>query len=149
MARRRNTNVFDAKLDVASYNRAIKRISKYEGRNWRGRVIAAFIEGARLLVQPMRRAAPKRSGRLGRSIQAKLARKGINAVVKVNTKPRRPKGSHGHLVAQGTSRGATANPYIERVIDKHEDRVVEFIKEQPLDIDGAGVSSLVERLRSF
>lgn len=153
MARTRNTNIVDVKLDDASFKRAMERILKYEGRDWRGRVIAAFMEGARLLVAPMRRAAPVRSGRLSRSVQAKLAKKGFDVVVKVNVKPRRPKGNHSHLVTQGhrTTTGGTTrpNPFIDKVIDAHEGRVIKFIQTQPLDIKGASVSGFINGLRGF
>lgn len=153
MARTRNTNLIDIELDQRSFDKAMQRIRKYEGRPWRSRVISAFIEGAKLLVAPMRRTAPRRSGRLARSIQAKLAKKSIDAVVKVNVKPRSPKGSHGHLVNRGhvTSKGnhTTPDPFVERTIDAHEGRVIQFIKEQPLDIEGANVRSFVRGLRSL
>jgi len=159
MARKRNTDIVSVELDLASYNRAIKRVSKYEGRDWRGRVIAAFIEGARLLVAPMRRAAPRKRGGLARSIRAALAKKPSTAVVKVNVKPRSPKGSHGHLHSKGhrivrpdgspTGDYYEGNNFVERTIDAHEGRAIRFIQEQPLDVKGASLSSFKGGLRQF
>lgn len=158
MARSRNTNLIDVKLDQKSFDRAMARISKYEGRNWRGRVIAAFMEGAKLLVQPMRRAAPYDRGGLARSIQAKLAKKGLDVLVKVNVKPRSPKGAHGHLHSKGhriVGQDGSVHGYyegtgfVQKTIEAHEPRVIKFIQTQPLDIEGASLSGFRSGLHTF
>jgi hypothetical protein len=159
VARTRNTNLIDVTLDAASFDRAMKRISKYEGRNWRGRVIKAFQEGAKLLVAPMRRAAPRNRGGLARSVSAKLAKRDPGLTVKVNVKPRNPKGAHGHLHSKGhnitNTKGGPVlgwyegNGFVQRTIEAHEGRVIRFIQTQPLDIDGASIGGFRSGLRDF
>ena len=161
MARRkRNTNLVDVVLDEKSFNAAIKRIKKYEGRDFRGRVIAAFIGGARLLVAPMRRIAPRRTGALARSIKAKLAKQHVvTSLVRVNVKPRAPKGAHGHLHSKGhrifdfkgnpTGGYYEGTGFVQRTIDAHEGRVIKFMQEQPLDIEGANLRGFGSGLRNF
>lgn len=159
MARARNTNLIDVKLDTKSFDKAMERILKYEGRDWRGRVIAAFLGGARLLVAPMRRVAPRNRGGLSRSIAAKLAKTDPSVTVKVNVKPRNPKGAHGHLHSRGhrifdfhgnpTGNYYEGNAFVERTIAAHEGRAIKFIQTQPLDIEGADIGGFRSGLSSF
>jgi len=156
---RRNTNLIDVRLDEKSYNAALKTITKYEGRDFRGRVIAAFIQGARLLVAPMRRVAPRKRGGLSRSIRAALAKREVaTSLVRVNVKPRAPKGAHGHLQSKGhrivTPGGEVKGFYegtgfVDKVIAGHEQRVIKFLQEQPLDIEGANVRGFLSGLKDF
>jgi hypothetical protein len=122
-------------------------------------VIAAFIQGARLLVAPMRRVAPRKRGGLARSIRAALAKKEVaTSLVRVNVKPRAPKGAHGHLHSKGhrivTKSGEVRGFYegtgfVDKVINAHEARVIKFIQEQPLDIEGASIRGFLGGLRQF
>lgn len=157
----RNDGILHVKLDDRSYKRALGTLQKYEGRPFRFRVRKAFEAGARLLVGPMRRMAPKASGNMARSIAMRHMRRKPDpaAIVAVHVKPRSPKGAHGHLQSQGhnitkTKGGPVIGYYegtgfVQQTIDGHEGRALDLMAEQPLDIRGSTVGSMVSTLRSF
>ena len=134
----------EAKLDERSYQRALKRLEKYEGRKFTQRMEAAYLAGARLTVSPMRRRAPKRTGLLGRKVSTRKARPPSGYFVRVGTKSRAP---HAGLVAKGhrivtpggrdTGRRARANPFVQETISSYEGRVIDFITKATTN-DGVG-----------
>lgn len=94
-------------LDQREMDRAMKRLSKYDLKhptNMRG-VKRAYLEGAKLLVKPMRREAPRGpTGNLRRSIAARnpRLRPGEMAVSSVGPRGGRGKGAHRWFVVEGT-----------------------------------------------
>jgi len=150
-----------ARMDARSYNRAITTLKKWEGHPFRTRVIKAHEAGARLLIAPMRRVAPKRRGGLAKSISAKKAFPTPRGyIVGVGVKPRGggKGGAHGHLLSKGhrvitpggrnTGKSTPAHSFIQDTIEGHEDRVLRFIQEQSLNLEGATTSFVGGSIRS-
>ena len=80
-------NLVEVRIDERQYAAALKRISRYEGRELQRRARQAYLEGARLPVRPMRAAAPVGpTGNLRQSIKAGEPRRpGEMAVATVGT----------------------------------------------------------------
>jgi len=98
-------------LDQKALDRAVARLKRYEGRDLQTRARKAYLEGARLLVTPMRREAPKGpTGNLRRSIAARAPklRSGEMAVASVGPRGGRGKGAHRWFVTAGTQRHSLA-----------------------------------------
>jgi hypothetical protein len=149
-----------ARLDERSFNRAMATLGKYENRPFRLRVRKAFEAAGRLLVGPMRRMAPYRTGGLKGSITMRHRRPlPLGTIVSINVKPRANAGGpHGHLLSQGhrvvNAGGDTGSFYqgtdfVGKTIRGHESRAVKLLSEQPLDISGVNVSSLNGVLQGF
>lgn len=101
-ARGRNGYV-TIKIDEKAVRRADARLAKYQGKTLQKRAQRAYLEGARLMVVPMRREAPKgATGNLRRSISARAnkLRPGEMAVATVGTRFKIAR--HRHLVTEGT-----------------------------------------------
>ena len=125
----------NAKLDERSLQRALDRLAKYEGKPLKTRMEAAFRAGLGQAVSPMRRVAPKRSGKLSKSISVRKGKPMAGYIVRYGTKPRVP---HAHLVSQGhriVTRGgrevgrSQPNPFVEQVISAYEGRIKSFIAD--------------------
>lgn len=148
------------RLDDRSYKRAMATLGKYQGRPFRQRVRKAFEAGGRLLVGPMRRMAPFKTGGLRGSISMKHRRPlPIGSIVSIHVKPRAPKGAHGHLHSKGHEiKNRKDGPvlgfyqgddFVGKTIRSHESRAVKLMAEQPLDIGGTNVSSFKGVLQGF
>lgn len=61
-------------IDEKQLARAIKRIEQYGGRPLQQRAKRAYLEGARLMVRPLQRAAPVKTGAHRKSIKARANR---------------------------------------------------------------------------
>lgn len=139
--------VISVKLDQRSYDRAIKRLEKYEGRPFKARMEAAYRAGLGLAGAPMRRVAPVKSGLLARKISTKKGRPDPGYIVRYGTKSRAP---HAGLVSKGhrivtpggrdTGMRSRANPFVEQTIAAHEGRITRFITEATLS-EGVGIRS--------
>jgi hypothetical protein len=149
----RNPALVEARLDKRSYDRAIARLKKYEGRPFKKRMEAVYLAGARLAVAPMRRRAPKRSGLLGRKVSTRKRRPPVGYFVQAGTKSRAP---HAGLVSKGhrivtpggrdTGRRSTPHPFVVDTIARYEPRIIKFIKDQTTN---DGVSVIGSGIRSF
>lgn len=127
----------DVKLDQRSYDRAMARLAKYEGRPFKTRMEAAYKAGLGLAVSPMRAVAPKRTGTLARKVSVRKGRPDAGYVVRYGTKSRAP---HAHLLSKGhrivtpggrdTGRSTAPNPFVEQVIGAHEGRIIDFISKR-------------------
>jgi hypothetical protein len=131
----------NVKLDQRSYDRAIERLKKYEGRPFKERMARAHEAGGRLLVSPLRRAITqtvtghgKNPGLLASKVSMRKRKPSAGYLVRVGTKSRAP---HAGLVARGhnivtpggrpTGRRSAARPFNEMVISAYESKVVDFI----------------------
>ena len=141
-------------LDERQYAAALRRIAKYEGRELHRRVQQAYIEGARLLVRPLRAASPVGpTGNLRRSIKARADRLRANemSVVTVGTTHRTA--PHRYLVTGGhrivghrpnkvdTGRRSRPNPFVDDVYRRHGAEVQSFITRQVLALGDFGIVS--------
>jgi len=134
-------SLVEARLDERSYNAAMKRLEKYEGRKFTKRMEAAYLAGGRLAVSPMKRRAP---GSLAKKVTTRKGRPPSGYFIQVGTKSRRP---HAGLVAKGhrivtpggrdTGRRTRPNPYVEDTIAAYEGRIIKFISEATRD-EGVG-----------
>lgn len=100
-------------LDQKSYDVAMRRLARYDLKNptTLKRVRRVYLEGARMMVRPMRAAAPVGpTGNLRRSIGARTPRMkpGEMAVSSVGPRGGRYKGSHRWLVVAGTKQHSLA-----------------------------------------
>ena len=124
----------EAKLDERSYQRAMQRLEKYEGRKFTKRMEAAYRTGTQLTVSPMRRRAPKRTGLLARKVSVRKRRPPSGYFIQIGAKSRAP---HAGLVAKGhrivtpggrdTGTRSRGNPFVEETISSYEGRVIDFI----------------------
>lgn len=150
-------------VDQKALDRAMKGLSKYEGRDLQRRAQQAYLAGARLMVGPIRRAAPVgRTGNLRQSISARAnrLRPGEMAAATVGTRHRIA--PHRHLVIEGTKPhslagkrrgpwsvfpdgqvranailmhpGSRADPFVSDVVRSMEGQVRSFINARVLDI---------------
>ncbi len=131
-----STGFVNVKLDERSYQRAMKRLEKYQGRPFKQRMEAAYKAGLGQAVAPMRRAAPKRTGKLAGAVSVRKRRPDPGYIVRYGTKSRAPHAglvSKGHRIVTrgGTDTGsrAAANPFVEQVIGAYEGRITRFISE--------------------
>ena len=118
-------------FDQKSLDRAKKTLAKYQGKPLADRLRRGATQAARLLVNPIRAASPRKTGKLAGSVKAYSARVGIGATVG-------PKAPHRHLVIQGhrivtpggrdTGRRTRANPFVDSVAASHGDAAVREIK---------------------
>lgn len=95
------------RLNVREFDRAMASIAKYDLKHPTNarRLKRVFLEGAKLLVKPMRREAPRGpTGNLRRSIAARnpRLRPGEMAVASVGPRGGRGKGAHRWFVVEGT-----------------------------------------------
>ncbi len=151
-------------VDQKALDRALKRIDAYSDRPLHKRALHAYLVGSRLMVGPMRSAAPRgATGNLRKSIAARAnrLRAGEMAAATVGTRFR--VAPHRHLVTGGTKPhkltgvrkdgvfarfpdgnvrrfadfqhpGSKPNPFIDRVVRSMSDEVQAFITKQVLDI---------------
>lgn len=129
-----------ATLDQRSYDRAMARLAKYEGRPFKTRMEAAFLAGTRLAVSPMKRSAPRRSGLLSRKVSTRKRKPPMGYFVQTGTKSRAP---HAGLVAKGhrivtpggrdTGRRTAGHPFVEQTISGYEGRIIGFIAKATTD----------------
>lgn len=90
-------------IDQRAIARADARLAKYEGRALMVRAQRAYLEGARLMVTPLRQAAPRGvTGKLRSSITARSNRVRMGEVAAATVGVRRRVAPHGHLVTGGT-----------------------------------------------
>lgn len=94
-------------LDQRSFDTAMRRLAKYDLKNptTLKRVRRVYLEGARMMVRPMRAAAPVGpTGNLRRSIGARTPRLKVGEMAVASVGPRggRYKGGHRWLVVAGT-----------------------------------------------
>lgn len=91
------------KFDQRAFDKAQKRIDQYQGRPLATRARKAYIEGTRLMVSPMRKAAPRgATGKLRSSIAARSNRLRAGEMAAATVGVRRRIAPHGHLVEGGT-----------------------------------------------
>lgn len=89
--------------DLRALARADARLAKYQGRPLKQRAQRANLEGARLMVVPMRRNAPKgATGNLRRSISARANRLKPGEMAAATVGTRFKIARHRHLVVAGT-----------------------------------------------
>ena len=90
-------------LDQKQMDKAIARIAKYEAKPLERRARQAYIEGARLLVRPIRGAAPVGpTGNLRRSVAARSNRLRAGEMAAATVGTRQRIAPHRHLVTGGT-----------------------------------------------
>ena len=123
-------------LDQRAMDRAIKRLKRYEGRELQKRAQQAYLEGARLMVGPMRRAGryQDKTGTLRRSIKARRPRlrPGEMAVAAAG-----PTARHRHLIIRGhrivtpggrdTGRRTQPDPFVDQTYSAMGGQVRSFI----------------------
>ncbi len=85
------------------------KLDRYHGPLLNRALGKATIAAARGLVKPMRDAAPKRTGKLAKSIKATRARRGDKPGAIVG-----PRIWYRHFPIKGTKRGVRANPFVTR-----------------------------------
>lgn len=131
-------------LDQKALGRALTRLQRYEGRAFGTRVSRAYLEGAKLLVAPIRAKAPKGpTGNLRKSISARdWKRLRGHEVAVVSVGPRAP---HRHLVIRGhrivtpggrdTGRTSRANPFVDEAVRPLLGQVQAFIASRALAED--------------
>jgi hypothetical protein len=156
--------LIQVKLDERSYNKALERLKKYEGKPFEQRMIKAHEAGGRLLVPPLRRAIDLYTstgwsrhrgvgtGQLRKNISMRKRKPTQGYIVRVGTKSRAP---HHHLVAKGhrivtpggrdTGRRTEPRPFNEKVIEQYQDRVVSFIAKAV----GSGAKTYTGGITSF
>ena len=147
-------NLVEVRIDERQYAAALKRISRYEGRELQRRAQQAYIEGARLMVRPMRAAAPVGpTGNLRKSIKARMnrARPGEMAVATVGTThrtaPYRYFVTRGHRIVGhkpnkvDSGRRSRPNPFIDDVYRRYGAEVQSFIVKQILALGNEGIVS--------
>ena len=150
----------EVRIDERQYAAALKRISKYEGRELQRRARQAYLEGARLLRGPLRAAAPIGPTRhLVKSIKASENRRRANemAVATVGTTHRIA--PHRYLVARGhrivshqpthadSGKRSKANPFVDEVYRRYGSEVQSFITRQVLAIGAS--TGIVSSFRSL
>lgn len=90
-------------LDEKALARADARLAKYQGKPLQMRAQRAYLEGARLMVAPMRAAAPRgATGRLRSSVSARPNRPRIGEMAAATVGTRFRAAPHRHLVTAGT-----------------------------------------------
>lgn len=152
-----------ATLDQKQMDKAIARIAKYEARPLARRAQQAYIEGARLMVRPIRAAAPLGpTGNLRRSVAARSNRLRAGEMSAATVGTRFRIAPHRHLVTGGTKPhslagkrkgpwsvfpdgqvranaslmhpGSKANPFQDRVVASLAPQVQSFINARVLDL---------------
>ena len=115
----------------------MKRLEKYEGRPLRQRMEAAFIAGGRLAVAPMRRAAPRVSGKLSSKVsdpQGPTDRRATSSASAPSHGHRTPDSSQPVTASSRRAGAAPANAprpthSSRRVIGSYEGRIIRFISD--------------------
>lgn len=121
--------------------RALARIAAYDSPVLSRRTKKVFVSAAKMLVGPMRRAAPRGGrGTLRQSIIARTNRPREAELAAATVGPVKKRAFHRHLVIRGhrivtpggkdTGRRTAANPFVDRVWDNNEARVMKFVTEQ-------------------
>lgn len=128
------------RLDVKGLKEARETLDHYESKKLTSRMRKGVMSGARLMATAIRHEAPKKTGALRKSVQARSARGGGARVG--------PKARHAHLVIRGTRPhtirakgggmlnlggyfarsvrhpGSKPNPFVARGADKSVDKAV-------------------------
>jgi hypothetical protein len=148
------TGGISATVDMKALARADKRLAGYMGRPLQRRAQQAYIEGARLMVGPMRSkmdasGVQKRSGKLRRSIRANNSRLRPGEMAAATVGPTAP---HRHLIVRGhrivtrgrrdTGRRSQAFPFVDATYADMGDQVTDYIATRTLAVTG-------ETFRSF
>ena len=140
-------------LDAKAMARADKRLAGYMGRDLQRRAQQAYIEGARLLVGPIRteiaQARHIDTGAYRRSVKARRPRlrPGEMAVASVGpTRPTRHLLIRGHRIVtpggRDTGRRTQPEPVVDRAFERLGGQVQDFIATRTLALTG-------ESFRSF
>lgn len=140
-------------LDARAMARADKRLAGYMGKPLQRRAQQAYIEGARLLVEPIRReiafAGHVKTGAYRRSVRARRPRQrpGEMAVASVGpTRPTRHLLIRGHRIVtpggRDTGRRTVGEPVVDRAFERLGGQVRDYIASRTLAVTG-------ETFRSF
>lgn len=127
-----------ATFDQASLDRARKVLGKYSGRPLEERLRRATTQAARLMVNPIKAASPRRTGALMSSVKARASR-GQSAFGRTIVASVGPTARHRHLVIQphrivtpggrDTGRMTTGNPFVDRATASHRDEAIRIVSE--------------------
>lgn len=134
-------------VDQKAIDRQLKLLSKYEGRLLHQRAQAAYLAGARLMVQPIRGRITAhglvKSGNFRRKVSARKPRLRGNEMAASVVGPRSP---HRHLLIQGhrivtpggrfTGNRTRPHPVVDEAYAQVGERVRSFINEQIVNIGG-------------
>ena len=145
--------MISVELDMKAMARADKRLAGYMGKPLQRRAQQAYIEGARLLVNPIRQeiaaAGHVKSGAYRRSVKARRPRMRPGEMAVASVGPVRPT---RHLLIQGhrivtrggrdTGRRTTGEPVVDRAFERLGGQVQDFIATRTLAVTG-------ETFRSF
>jgi hypothetical protein len=174
-SRARKGTVISIKLNEKSYQRAVARLKKYEGRPLTERMKRVYRAGLGVAAPPMRRATPRASGDLAKSVSIRSRRPSSpRKFANIGLKPRKP---HSHLVVLGTRAhplavkragkrafskfpdgeirenamlwhpGSKPRPFIAYIIRFYEPKIKRFIQDNVVD-EGA-VSAFASSARGF
>ena len=135
-------------LDVKALARFRKRVERYQGMPLAQRMQKGTLEAARLLVSPVRTAAPKGpTGNLKRKVSARQSRvkQGGGGTVRTFDAVVGSTAPHRHLVIRGhrivtpggrdTGRMSTANPFVDSAV---QPRAAEAMRVVSRAIFGGG-----------
>ncbi len=112
-------------IDIQGDKKLIRKLDRLERRTARSIKRKGLRAGSSVLLKAVRKAAPRDTGNLRKSMTRKFKTYGGRNVI-VIVGPAWPKGAHGHLVEFGTKPRATragqstgsmpANPFFEKAI---------------------------------
>lgn len=134
-------------LDFKAMARADKRLAGYMGRPLQRRAQQAYIEGARLMVRPIRQqiasAGLVKTGRFSRSVKARNTRLRPGEMAAASAGPTDAK---RHLLVRGhrivtsggrdTGRRTRAEPVLDRAYSAYGEQVRDFITTRTLAVTG-------------
>lgn len=106
---------------VEGLPRVLASLDYREGRQLLARTKLGLRSGGSVLVAPMRREAPVRTGVLRRSVSVRTARDGSVSVG--------PRAWYRHFVIRGTSRGVRPNPFVDRAVNNNLDAAKQRVED--------------------
>lgn len=103
-------------VTVSGERDVLRMLGKAEGKELKSRIRKGTRAGASMLVSPIRKETPVRTGEMARSVKVKSLRSGGYSVG--------PRAWYRHFVIRGTKRGIEANPVVDRAVDPQKPAVI-------------------------
>lgn len=120
-------------FDQRSLDRAKKTLAKYQGRSLGELLKRGAVQATRLMVGPMRAAAPRgATGRLKASVKAGTAQSGVGAIVRPTDRKRHLVIQPHRIVTPGgrdTGRRTQGNPFVDAVGTQYADAAVREVMQ--------------------
>lgn len=132
------------RMEQRSYDRAIKRLARYEGKPLKFRARKAVLEGAKRGVRPIKGSGDfkSRTGRLRGSVTARMAKTRPGEMAAATVGPRSGKAPHRGLISRGhrivttsgrdTGRRVPGDPWVDTAFSEYGEKARDLVKTQVL-----------------